>query len=80
MPQSPGPEIEAVRVVATGQRWNRFPTWHPLDGHWIVDKPVAVPPPQILDWPGLLVHGHHLEATESLWADRQATDTGSNPT
>ncbi len=68
--EAPGDDIRAVRVVATGQRWNRIPDG-PMCGYWIVDNPLAVPPPQLLDWKGLLTHGERLVPAESLWDELQ---------
>ncbi len=69
IPAPPAEDVHAVRVVETGQRWNRLPESSPLAGFWIVDNPVAVPPPQVLDWPNLLVHGKRLAPTAPLWVD-----------
>lgn len=61
IPDPPEARVKAVRVVETGQRWNRIDAdVEVFGGYWVVDNPVTVPPPQLLDWPGLLVHGRHL--------------------
>jgi hypothetical protein len=63
LPEEPGQDVQAVRVVDTGQRWNRLTA---LVGHWIVDNPLVVPPPQVLSWPALLAHGRHLVAADHV--------------
>jgi hypothetical protein len=70
LPEPPNVDVQAVRVVDTGQRWNRLVDG-PMAGYWIVDNPVAVPPPQCLDWHSLLVHGKRLERAEPLWSEQQ---------
>jgi hypothetical protein len=69
LPDEPGSEVEAVRVADTGQRWNRIPRSHQLAGFWVVDNPVAVPPPHILTWDVLVAHGKHLVDAEPLWSE-----------
>jgi hypothetical protein len=60
LPQEPGPEVKAVAVADTDVIWHRLDPQGPLAGYWCVDKAMTAPPPQVLDWPGLLAHAKHV--------------------
>lgn len=64
LPTEPDPEIHAVRVLKTGQRWNRLSGPEAFAGMWCVDSPTTAAYPQLLTWPQLLAHGEHLVATD----------------